>query len=136
MDVESALKYIDKQIFKDGQKYLRESVRFNIVQLQSCNGLTSCPFSKADCEFEFFKDEKGNSFISFAELFKRGMTFLDEIVNVGIGTLERPFKNAILCLGEFFKTKGKGILMLFSFLSRLTVLYYNNGFWAYVQLKC
>lgn len=105
MDVESALKYIDKQIIKDGEKYLRESVRFNIVQLQSCNGLTSCPFSKADCEFEFFKDEKGKRFISFAQLFKRGMTFLDEIVNVGKGKLEGPAKNAILCLGEFFKTK-------------------------------
>lgn len=116
MDVESALKYIDKQIFKDGKEYLSESVHFNIVQLQSCNGLTSCPFSKADCEFEFVKDEKGNSFIFFATLFKRGMTFLDEIVNVGKGKLEGPAKNALLCLGEFFKTKGKGYLNVIFFL--------------------
>lgn len=136
MDVDSALKYIDKQILTDGIKYLKKSVHFNIVQLTYCNGEKSCPFSKADCEYEFLSKDGEKCFFPFAKMFESGMTFLDEMVKVKKGKLEAPAKNAILCLGEFFKTKGKGFWMPFSFLIRLIVLYCITSFRAPVQLKC
>lgn len=108
---ESALKNIGKDIFEEGIEYLNNSVKFAVVKLKSCNGAKSYPFSKAECEFEFLKREKKPFLIRFADLFTTGVTFLEEMDRVKKGNKKKgrleegPGKNALLCLGEFFKAK-------------------------------
>lgn len=109
-----ALENIGEDVFKEGLKYLKKTVKFAVVILKSCNGVKSNPFSKADCEFEFFKQEEKTIAIPFHFLFDNGMNFLRDMdmVKQGkkkIGTLEHQERNALLCLADFFNTKGKGI---------------------------
>lgn len=107
----SALENIGEDIFEEGLKYLEETVKFAVVKLSSCNGMKSNPFSKAYCEFEFFGQEENTIVIPFPYLFKKGMTFLNEMDMVKrgqreIGMLENPEQNALLRLNNFFKKKG------------------------------
>lgn len=110
----SALENIGEDIFEEGLKYLKKTVKFAVVILISCNGAKSIPFSKAECEFRFFKHQKKTLGIPFADVFKNGMAFLEEMDKVKkgkikIGTLDEPVQKALSCLADYFKTKGKGI---------------------------
>lgn len=112
MDVERALEIIGKDTFKESVKYL-ETVTFGVVKLKNCNGVKSTPFSKAECEFNYFDDGNGIVVIRFADMFKKGMVFLKEMENVNEGRLEGTGKAALLCLDKFFDKKGKRKLMPF-----------------------
>lgn len=112
MEVERALEIIGADTFEEGAKFL-ETVKFGVVKLRNCNGVKSTPFSKAECEFNYFVEGNRIVVISFAHMFEKGMVFLKKMENVNEGRLEGTEKAALLCLGKFFDKKGKRKLMSF-----------------------
>lgn len=107
-----------KEAFRNFLKCEEETeIRFAVLEMKSCNGMESHPFTKAECEFKIREGtDKESLYITVGQMFKNGILFMKDRVGKK-KKKEAPKKEAFSRITEYYKSKGEKHNSFYSFLS-------------------
>lgn len=82
-------------------------IRFAVLEMESCNGMDSQPFTKAECEFKIRETtDKKSLYITVGQMFKDGIKFMKDRIGKK-KKKDASQKEALSRITSFYKSKAK-----------------------------
>lgn len=92
-------------------------IRFAVLEMESCNGMDSQPFTKAECEFKIRETtDKKSLYITVGQMFKDGIKFMKDRIGKK-KKKDASQKEALSRITSFYKSKGEKHISFTVFLS-------------------